>query len=66
MVGEVLSESLDVESESEMVSKVEMSVIVVVSSGVGICSPTLDTSGSSTNIPDRRSGVSGTRAESAK
>jgi hypothetical protein len=82
MVGEVLSESLDVESESEMVSKVEMSAIVVVeSSGVGICSPTLDTSGSSTNIPDRstldtsgssinipesRSGVSGTRAESAK
>ena len=46
-------ESLGVESESEMVSKVEVSVIVVVSSGVGICSPTLDTSGSSTNIPDR-------------
>jgi hypothetical protein len=100
-VGEVLlSESLGVESESEMVSiKVsaivvvssevsaivvvssEVSAIVVVSSGVGIRSPTLDTSGSSTNIPDRsmldtsgssinipddRSGVFGTRAESAK
>jgi hypothetical protein len=77
-VGEVLSESLDVESESEMVSKLEVSLIVVssgvevsaivvvlVSSGlVGIRSPTLDTSGSSINIPDRP-GVFGIRAESA-
>jgi hypothetical protein len=38
---------------------------VVVSSGVGICSPTLDTPGSSINIPDRP-GVLGNRAESAK
>ena len=38
-------------------------IVVVVSSGV-ICSPTLDTSGSSINIPDRP-GVFGIRAESA-
>jgi hypothetical protein len=38
-------------------------IVVVVLSGV-ICSPTLDTSGSSINIPDRP-GVFGIRAESA-
>jgi hypothetical protein len=66
-VGRVLSLD-DVESANEIVSKVGVSVIVVVSSGVGIFSPTLDTlSGSSINTPDCP-GVSGTlsRAERAK
>jgi hypothetical protein len=47
--------------------EVGVSIVVVVSSGFGICSPTLDTSGSSINTSDCP-GVSGTlsRAERAK